>query len=218
MAGKIHRRAAIAGFSIQRRPGLYIVGHIGNRDIECPASVAGPLCIHGIIKILRILAINGNELKIPQIKPPDGVFSRHLLAECPSFLFYCCCPKMRDFKTSQSNVDLDPRCRDITEYFGDLGQCLATLGGIVGDPRDHELSVSSAVTVFIRNDEFMGDPFTVRHDHAETRLLVIASHNLRMAAFEYVNHGAFLTPAAINARHPDHDPVSVKQPGHFLRA
>ena len=64
---------------------------------------------------------------------------------------------MRDFKTSQSNVDLDPRCRDITEYFGDLGQCLAMLGRIVGDPRDHELSVSSAVTVFIRNDEFMGD-------------------------------------------------------------
>ena len=217
MAGKIHRRAAITGFSIQRGPGLYIVGHIGNRDIECPASVAGPFCIHGIIKVLRILAINGNELTITQIKPPDCVFSRHLLAECSGFLFYCCCPKMRDFKTSQSNVDLDPRCRDITEYFGDLGQCLATLGGIVGDPRDHELSVSSAVPVFIRNDEFMGDSFTVRYDQAETRLLVIAPHNLLMAAFKNVNHGAFLTPAAINARHPDHDPISVKQPGHFLR-
>ena len=64
----------------------------------------------------------------------------------------------------------------------------------------------------------MGDSFTVRYHQAETRLLVIAPYNLLMAAFKNVNHRASLTPAAINARHPDHDPISVKQSGHFLRA
>ena len=67
--GKIDRVPAPSRFAVQRRFRPDIVGDIGNRDHDAPATFAGRRGEDGIIEITCIGAIDGNERYVTKIAP-----------------------------------------------------------------------------------------------------------------------------------------------------
>ena len=69
MVGKIHRSAAFLGFIVQRGANFDIVADVGNRHHQPVAAALALLGVHRIVKVARILAVNGHQRQLTQVHP-----------------------------------------------------------------------------------------------------------------------------------------------------
>ena len=69
-ARKIHAGGAVVGVDVNGTAVFYIVAHIGNRDQQTPAFATAYFCrfaINRIVKVARVLAVNGHKCNVCQI-------------------------------------------------------------------------------------------------------------------------------------------------------
>ena len=75
-AREIHAGGTVIGVDVNRRTVFHIMAHIGNRHQQTPAfdgaftaALANWLAVNGVVKIARVLTVNGDQRNIRQVNP-----------------------------------------------------------------------------------------------------------------------------------------------------
>ena len=59
--GKVNTRAAQASFKVERRARQHVRAYISNVDLQLPVAVRQPLHQHGVVKVARGFAVDGDD-------------------------------------------------------------------------------------------------------------------------------------------------------------
>ena len=118
MLWEINRVAARVGLAVQRRAGLDIIRHVGDRHDQppCTSRVLGK---NGVVEITRVLAINGHERYVAQIEAPLGGLRRHLGRELFRLARHGVRPDMGNVMRPDRHLDFHARRHMIAQHLDD---------------------------------------------------------------------------------------------------
>ena len=74
---------ALVGFLVQGRTGLHVVGHVGDVHAQLPVAVVQADQRHGVVKVLGVGPVDGEEDQCPQVHAPGLGLFRRLRGEGP---------------------------------------------------------------------------------------------------------------------------------------
>src|SRR5208337_455923 len=71
--GEIDARAPQARFTVERRAGPDVVGHVGDVNVKQVIAPGQSLHVHGVVKVLGRLAVNGDDGQRAKVAPDFAV-------------------------------------------------------------------------------------------------------------------------------------------------
>ena len=214
LLGEVHRVPAQRRLFVQRGTGAHVVRHISDCHPQAPAAQA-LFTVHGIVKVARILAVDGDKPEAAQVSAIFLVFLSRLLFQRARFAQYRLGPFVRDAVGADGNVDFQTGVKMVAEHFHDLALGTEVARGVVGDFRRHNLAGLGAALEFWRNQYAVINAAVVRHHETNAALLLIPADNTRRAAVQHLHHTAFRTPAAIQADDAHQHFIAVKHKLHL---
>ena len=194
------------------------MGHVGDRHIQRPVATLVFAGIHRVVEVFRILTVDRDEWDIAHVFAARKVGLANLVGEAAGLFLYCIRPLVRDVVATQRDVDLEPRCTAVAQYFGDTSDRLASPRRVFHDFGDDELAVFGIAGILVGDKDLMRDALAVWHYDAEALLVVIAADYLRKPALQNLDDSAFFTAAVVYARHASEHLVAVEQCLHLTCA
>src|SRR5690606_3549594 len=101
VAGEVHRVATRLRFAIERAVHRHIVRYVGNGDVERIALATTAFAEHGVVEVLGVFAIDGDEGEVAQVDALGEVVTIDAFGEVPGFFQYFRRPLVRDVVHAQ---------------------------------------------------------------------------------------------------------------------
>ena len=213
-ARKIDRVAAIEALGIERRAGVHIVGHVGDRHDQ-PEPFALRFAIDGVVEILGRLAVDGHERQFAQVHPPGEVLAPHRVGQAARFLSHLGRPFERQVELAQRDFDLHAGIVVIAQYLDDPPDRLGVFRRLLDELDHHHLPRFGLFTPR-RDEDVLGDTLVLGHHQSDAVLDEYASDHFLVGAFEHLHDLAFGPAAAVGAGDAHDHPVAVQYLAHFL--
>ena len=125
-AREVHRGRALVSVVVKRLAGFDIVADIGDRDNQAPAlecCLAAPslerLAIHRVVKVTRILAIDGHQRHIGQVNAMSLVDRANTVRQGRSLRQSLGRESMWHLVLAHCNLDFHARIVDLAQHLGD---------------------------------------------------------------------------------------------------
>jgi hypothetical protein len=191
--GKVHRRGPLVAFLIERCPAGHVMRHVGDVHAEPVMPIRQLLDADRIVEVARMLAIDGDRDRLPEIGAPVDVLGADR-SECERFLNGRLAMHVRDAVLADDDFGVDPLLVDIAEHLDDLANRPARRGRPRGDFNDDHLAPLGRSPLTRRHMHIGHDAAIERLHEAETRVVYVeAADDRRIAALENADDAPFET-------------------------
>ena len=216
--GEVHGVATGLGFLIQGRARSHIVTDIGNRHPQRPAAAQLFLAIDGIVKVSRVLAVDGDKGKIAQINALLLVRFGGSLVHGSRFTQHVLRPLMWNAVSADGNVDLKAGVQMLAQHLGNASLGTQLASGVMGDLSHYDLAVLGFVLFLRRNENIVVNARVIGDHRANSALFVVAAYDLCNAALEHLDDFALTATAIVDTRNACERLVTIKDMSHLSRA
>ena len=168
--GKIHRRRPLVPFLIERGAFGHVMRHVGDVHAEPVMSVRQLLDADRIVEVARMLAIDGDRDRLPEIGAPFDVLCADR-AERERFLDSRLAMNVRDAVLADDDLGVDPLLVDVAEHLDDLANRPARRGGPRRDFNDDHLAGLGRSPLTRRHMHIGHDAAIERLHEPETRVV-----------------------------------------------
>ena len=214
-AGEIHRVAAVQGFGIERGAAPDIMTDIGNRHPQPPTAGFLALAINGVVKILGVFTIDGDQRQLAQIDPALLVGFQHHRCQRSDFFFHRWRKFVRQIELANGDLDLHAGREVIPEHLDHFRQRLAQRRHPRRQLHHHHLAVIGAELIAGRNDQFLADTRIAGLDKRHAALLEETANHMPRRRTQHFDDQGFNTALAITALRGHQHPIAVHGFAHF---
>ncbi len=214
--GKVNRRAAQAGLGIERRAGLDVGRHVGNRHGQLPPR-GRARAMHRVVEVARIRAIDGDECQAAQILAPAPRLLGDVGRQRPCLLGDDRRPLKRKLVGPDGDVDLHSGRHVITHHLDDMPDGLAALGWLLDDLDDHHLAVMRLAGCGIGNEDVVKQAPIVRRDETHAAVAAITADDAMGVPFEHLDQRPLAAPLPVDVGDPRDGTIAVHERTHLAR-
>src|SRR5690606_6647613 len=211
---EVNRVAAQTGFPIKGAVDMNIMRHIGNGHVQTPAAPAA-LAEYGIIKVPRILAVNGDERQVTNIDAVQFVGFLHFSRNAGSLGLNRCRPDTGNAMGLDRQLNLHPGRHVITQYTYHPPHRQTILVRLLGNLYHHYLTRRGIAFGSGGNHDVLGDARVLRPHKLHAFFTEETAGQLAGVARDYLNDGTFFFATVLMACHAYQYFVAIEYPAHL---
>ena len=209
---EIHRGAAVEGLGIESRTVVDVVGHVGNVHAEPIVAVGQPLDRDRIIKVARVLAVDGHDRAVAEVGAAGHVLLAHGAADASGLGHRVGTVLVGNAVLAEDDLGVDAGVVDVAENFGDAAGRAARRRRPARDRDRHHLARLGAHRLVAGNLHLGGQPLVERHHERQAGVIEIeAADDAARRALEHLNDlpfGAAILAIPLNA---NDDAIAVQR-------
>ncbi len=192
------------------------MGHIGDGDHQAEAVAVG-LAVHGVVEVLGILAVDGDQRQLAQVAAVADVLGGDIHRHRGGLVQHLLRELVRQAVAVDGGLHHQRRLEHVAQHREHAADRRAMGVRGVDDLADHQLAVFGAFGGVVRDLHVAKDPLVVGHHEADARLHVEAAQQPGGPALEHFGDHALAAATGIHARDAGHHPVAVHGLAHFIR-
>ena len=219
---KIDRSAAAIGLRIKRRARSHIVGHIGNRHKQTETA-AFRRAIDGIVKVARILAVDGDQRQRPDILTLQAfrglaqIGLAHDLRQLPSLGSNGLRKFKRQVMFTQGDLNLHTGVGIASQNIGDATDHRRVLRRILNHLDHNHLAKDRRALVTLRDDDVLVNTRVLGNHPLVAMLDVVTTHHRTgNATLQHLDNLALAATAMVRTVPTRHDAITVQHLMHLL--
>ena len=213
---EIHRRAALARLRIECAARLDVVPHVGNRDDQPPAAAARALAIDGVVVVLRVLAVDGDERRVAQVLAAGDRGLGNPRAVRRGLVEHRGRKLVRQSVRVDRDVGFHARRAVLAEHARHAADRLRRAARLLGQLDDHDLARLGPAELRLRHQHPVGEARVVRSQVGDAGLDVQATDDLARAPLEHLDDRALRLAAEARSLDAHGHAVAVHHFAHLL--
>ena len=173
-----------ARLAVKRLVLAHVPAHVGDVDAEEEAAIRMALRVDAVIEILRVVAVDGDDGKVPPIAAPAVLLRRWLFFAGVRCLLHVFGERLREVVLSHDGEHVDTGIADLAEHFDDAAFRVAAAVGPLRDGDDDLAARLGAVRFFLRHEDVLRELRIVRRHEAERLAALERADDLLIGTLE----------------------------------
>ena len=222
-AREIHTGGAVVGVHIDRATRLHVMADIGNGHQQAPAlggtaatAFGMGFAIDGIVKIARVLTVNGDQRNIGQINAVDLVLWPHRIRQSPGQRYTALGEDMRHAVFAHGDLNFHSRVIHLTQDFLDTPDGLTEQCGRLDQFNHDHLPRLGHAGGALGYQYVLAIALVFGCYQPDATFLQQAPDDGLGGSFDNFHDPALRTPFAVAADNAHLDPVLVQHGTHFI--
>ncbi len=218
-ARKVDAGRTVVGIDVDGIAVLHIVAYIGNRHQQAPALGAadfGGFAVHGIVKVARILAVDGDQRDIGQVDAGLAVGQAYLVGQLLGQRQALVRELMGHAIFAHRNLDFHAGVVDLAQHLDHAAHGLAEQGRRLGQFDHDDLAGLGGADRAIGDQHILAVALVFRSHEPDAAFLQQAANDGLRRALDDFNNATFGTSPAVGAHDAGADPIAVQYGAHFI--